>query len=177
MMLLCTNLGNLWVTWVHQIYKYTFPKRKYSIYNSKNPPKYHPVDMFCHKKYMVRFMVRTILNSPNPELNLRFGSGILVNCELNLWFGSGWFRFEPKFRTELFHHYLYLQNSYFYIDVMPCQMTLMVQGVTAAHTRRRTFSLKLLTLVFCGMTSGFGMTLWFVSICFNRHSSLITDST
>src|ERR1700678_29525 len=105
MMLLCTNLGNLWVTLFHQIYKYTFPKRKYSIYNSKNPPKYHPVDMFCHKKYMVRFMVLTILNSPNPELNLRFGSGILVNCELNLWFGSGWFRFEPKFRTELFHHY------------------------------------------------------------------------
>src|SRR5271168_1638888 len=105
MMLLCTNLGKLWVTLFHQIYKYTFPKRKYSIYNSKNPPKYHPVDMFCHKKYMVRFMVRTILNSPNPELNLRFGSGILVNCELNLWFGSGWFRFEPKFRTELFHHY------------------------------------------------------------------------
>src|ERR1700678_2879948 len=95
MMLLCTNLGNLWVTLFHQIYKYTFPKRKYSIYNSKNPPKYHPVDMFCHKKYMVWFMVRTILNSPNPELNLRFGSGILVNCELNLWFGSGWFRFEP----------------------------------------------------------------------------------
>src|ERR1700678_1051608 len=62
--------------------------------------------MFYHKKYMVRFMVRTILNSLNPELNLRFGSGILVNCELNLWFGSGWFGFEPKFRTELFHHYL-----------------------------------------------------------------------
>src|SRR5271168_3389954 len=106
MMLLCTNLGKLWVTLFHQIYKYTFPKRKYSIYNSKNPPKYHPVDMFCHKKYMVRFMVRTILNSPNPELNLRFGSAFLVNCELNLWFGSGWFGFEPKFRTELFHHYL-----------------------------------------------------------------------
>src|SRR5271168_5355915 len=105
MMLLCTNLGKLWVTLFYQIYKYTFPKRKYSIYNSKNPPKYHPVDMFCHKKYMVRFMVRTILNSLNPELNLRFGSGILVNSELNLWFGSGWFRFKPKFRTELFHHH------------------------------------------------------------------------
>src|ERR1700678_1035462 len=106
MMLLCTNLGNLRVTCFHQIYKYTFPKRKYSIYNSKNPPKYHPVDMFCHKKYMVRFMVRTILNSPNPELNLRFSSGILVNCELNLWFGSGWFGFEPKFTNKLFHHYV-----------------------------------------------------------------------
>src|ERR1700678_3517042 len=105
MMLLCTNLGNLWVTLFHQIYKYTFPKRRYSIYNSEDPPKYHPVDMFCHKKYMVQFMVRTILNSLNPELNLRFSSGILVNCELNLWFGSGWFGFEPKFRTELFHHY------------------------------------------------------------------------
>ena len=81
-------------------------------------------------------------------------------------------------RSKLYMFYcLYIRNSYFYIDVMPCQMTLMVQEVTAAHTRRRTFSLKLLTLVFCGMTSGFGMTLWFVSICFNRHSSLITDST
>jgi len=66
---------------------------------------------------------------------------------------------------------LHLQNSYFYVDVMPCWMTLMVQGVTAAHMRRQTFSSKLLTLVFCGMTLGFGMTLWFVSICFNHHSS------
>jgi hypothetical protein len=41
----------------------------------------------------------------NLELDLWFGSAIFENSELNFGFSSGWFRFEPKFRTELIHHY------------------------------------------------------------------------
>ena len=49
----------------------------------------------------------------NPEPDLRFGSAIFENPELNFRFGSGRFRFEPKFRTELVHHYI-LSKSQFY---------------------------------------------------------------
>ena len=54
----------------------------------------------------------------------------------------------------------------FYIDVMQCQMTLMVQEVTAAHMKKLIFLLRISTLVFFGMIMGYSMTLWFVVIYF-----------
>jgi hypothetical protein len=40
-------------------------------------------------------------------LNRTVGSvrAFSLNHEPNFRFSSGWFGFEPKFRTELFHHY------------------------------------------------------------------------
>ena len=52
----------------------------------------------------------------------------------------------------------------FYIDVMQCQMTLMVQEVTATYMKKLIFLLRILTLVFFGMIMGYGTTLWFVVI-------------
>jgi len=43
----------------------------------------------------------------NPEPDHQFGSAIFKNLELNFRFSSWWFRFELKFGTGLFHHYIY----------------------------------------------------------------------
>lgn len=43
---------------------------------------------------------------PNPERNRWSGSGHCTNLNPNLEFSSVQFGFEPRFRTELQHHYL-----------------------------------------------------------------------
>jgi len=52
-------------------------------------------------RFKVRFRFEPLPHCLNSELDFCFGSAILLNFEPNFGFSSGWFRFEPKFRTEL----------------------------------------------------------------------------
>ena len=47
-------------------------------------------------------------------MNQTIGSvqALSLNHGPNLWFSSGWFGFKPKFRTKLFHHYLFHLSVY-----------------------------------------------------------------
>ena len=56
-------------------------------------------------QFKVWFRFEPLTHCLNSELDFWFGSAILLNFELNFGFSSGWFRFKPKFRTKLWHHY------------------------------------------------------------------------
>lgn len=73
-------------------------------------------------------------------------------CRRRLWLVS-----EVGYSHPIFS----CHKSYVFLDAMRGQIILMVKEVIVVHMRRQTFSSITLTLAFCGMTSEFGLILWF----------------
>ena len=63
-------------------------------------------EYFSTLQFKVQFRFEPFPYCLNSELDFWFSSAILLNFEPNFGFSSGWFRFEPKFKTKLWHHYI-----------------------------------------------------------------------